>query len=102
MVKKKKKKKEKKRKKRKGSRPCRVMKTRIVLTRYTTLSKQPIGFTLDRSRSRRHPAKVNCDTYFADDIALLSNTLEQVQLLLLWVETSAQKIGLPVNNPKTV
>ena len=35
------------------------------------------GFTLDRSRSRRHPAKVICDTDFADDIALLSNTLEQ-------------------------
>ena len=58
-------------------------------------------FTLNRSRSRRHPAKVICDTDFADDIALLSNTLNQAQLLLSLVETSAKQIGLHVNNSKT-
>ena len=45
-----------------------------------------LGFTLNRSRSRWHPAKLICDTHFADDIALLSNTLEQTQLLLSRVE----------------
>ena len=60
-----------------------------------------LGFTLDRSRSRRHPAKVICDIDFADDIALLSNTLEQAQLLLSHVEISAKQIGLHKNNSKT-
>ena len=36
-----------------------------------------LGFILDKSRSRRHPAKVICDTDIADDIALLSNTQDQ-------------------------
>ena len=60
-----------------------------------------LGFTFDRSRSRWHPAKVICDIDFADDIALLSNTLEQAQLLLSRVESSAKKIGLHINNSKT-
>ena len=41
------------------------------------------GFILDSSPSRQHPAKLNlwhCD--YVDNIALLSNTLEQAQLLL--------------------
>ena len=60
-----------------------------------------LGFTLDRSRSRRHPAKVICGTDFADDIALLSNALEQAQLLLSRFETSAKHVGLHINNYKT-
>ena len=59
-----------------------------------------LGFTLDRSRSRRHPAKKICDTDFADDIPLLSNTLEQVQLLLSRVAMSAKQIGLHKIIPK--
>ncbi len=47
--------------------------------RQATEDGQNLGFTLDRSRSRRHPAKVICDTDFADDLALLSNSLEQAQ-----------------------
>ena len=64
-------------------------------------NKSNLGFTLDRLRSRRHPAKVICDTDFADDIALLSNALVQAQLLLSWVETSAKQMGLHINNPIT-
>ena len=59
-----------------------------------------LEFTLDRSRSRRHPAKVICGVDFIDDIALLSNTLEQSQLLLSRVETSAEQFGLHTNNSK--
>ena len=59
-----------------------------------------LGFTRDRSRSRRHPAEVTCDTDFADNIALLSNTSEQGQLLLSRLETSAKLIGLHTNNSK--
>ena len=60
-----------------------------------------LGFTLDRSRSRRHPAKVICDTDFSNDIAILPNTLKQAQLLSSRVETSAKQIGLHINNSKT-
>ena len=64
-------------------------------------NKSNLGFTLDRSRNRWHPAKVICDTDFADDIGLLSNALEQAQLLVSRVETSAKQTGLHVNNSKT-
>ena len=60
-----------------------------------------LGLTLDRPRSRRHPAKVICDTDISDDTALLSNTLKQAQLLLSQVKTSAKQIGLHINNSKT-
>ena len=66
-------------------------------TRQAVGNENNLGFTLDRSRSRRHPAEVICDTVFAIDIALLSNTLEQVQLLLSRVETAAKQIGLHKN-----
>ena len=60
-----------------------------------------LGFTLDRSQSRRHPAKIICDTEFADDIAQLSNTLEQARLLLSRVGKSAKQTGLHINNSIT-
>ena len=41
------------------------------------------------------------DTDFADDIALLSDTIEKAQLLLLRVEAAAETIGLHVNDTKT-
>ena len=64
-------------------------------------NKSNLGFTLDRSRIRRHPAKVICDTGFIDDIVLLSNTIEQAQLLLSRVETYAKQTGLQLDNSKT-
>ena len=64
-------------------------------------NKSNLGFSLDRSRSRRHPVKVICDADFADDIVLLSNTLEQTQLLLYVVEASVKQNGLHMNNSKT-
>ena len=63
-------------------------------------SESNLGFTLYRSRSRRHTAKVICDADFPDDLALLTNTLEQAQLLLSRVETSAKQTGLHVYNSK--
>ena len=69
--------------------------------RQATEDGQNLGFTLDRSRSRRHPAKVICDTDFADDLALLSNSLEQAQELLTRLENAAKQIGLHINNSKT-
>ena len=60
--------------------------------RQATEDEQNLGFTLDRSRSRRHPAKVICDTDFADDLALLSNSLKQAQELLTRQENAAKQI----------
>ena len=40
------------------------------------------GFTLCKSRSRRHLAVVIADSNYADDIALLSDSIEQAELLL--------------------
>ena len=59
------------------------------------------GFTICKSRSRRHPAVVITDTDYADDIALLSDSIEQAELLLHQVESAAKLIGLHINETKT-
>ena len=59
------------------------------------------GFTLCKSRSRRHPAVVITDTDCADDIALLSDSIEQAQLLLHQVESAAKVISLHINEMKS-
>ena len=59
------------------------------------------GFTICKSRSRRHPAVVITDTDYADDIALLSDSIEQAELLLHQVESAAKLIGLHINEMKT-
>ena len=70
--------------------------------RQAVRNESNLGFTADRSRGRRHPAKVICDTDFTDDIhvALLSNILEQAQLLLSRVETSTKQTEPHINNSK--
>ena len=59
------------------------------------------GFTLSTRQSSRHPATYITDADFADDLALLTDHLEQAQLLLLRLEDAAQAIGLHVNAKKT-
>ena len=44
--------------------------------------EENLGFTIAQRRSRRHPAEILTDLDFADDIALLSDTLNQAQELL--------------------
>ena len=63
--------------------------------------EEELGFTLTPRRSRRHPKEVLADLDFADDIALLSDAIEQAQELLLRVETECNKVGLGLNGPKT-
>ena len=60
-----------------------------------------LGFTITPRKSRRHPKEVLADLDFADDIALLSDAMEQAQELLLKVETECSKVGLGLNGPKT-
>ena len=56
-----------------------------------------LGFTVTPRKSRRHPAKVITDLDFANNIALLSDTLLQAQNLLSRVERAADSVGLQMN-----
>ena len=57
--------------------------------------------TLDQSRSRRYPATYVTDADFADDLALISQTIEQAQLFLLIVESAAEELDLYTNEDNT-
>ena len=59
------------------------------------------GFKLTKKRSRRYPAKTITDADYADDIAILANTLNQTETLLHSLERAAVGIGLHVNAHKT-
>eukprot|EP00794_Sanderia_malayensis_P015472 gene15472-17050_t len=54
-----------------------------------------------QKRSRRVPAITVTDLAFADDIALLSEEIEQAQRLIDRLETEAAKVGLHCNSKKT-
>ena len=60
-----------------------------------------LGFEITRKQSRRVPEKVITDLSYADDIALISQDIEQAQELLSNVETQALKLGLKINSRKT-
>ena len=60
-----------------------------------------LGLTLHKRRSSRIPAVSICDLDFADDIALLSNEIEQARELLHQVEIECAKVGLGLNAKKT-
>ena len=55
------------------------------------------GLELTKKRSRRYPAKIITDADYADDIAILANTLNQAETLLHSLERAAACIGLHVN-----
>ena len=66
------------------------------------LEKQPdLGFTLTPARSRRVKAKKLSDTEFADDIALVTNTVKEAQELMREVEAISASVGLTMNEQKT-
>ena len=50
------------------------------------------GLTLKKSKSSRYPAKVLSDLDFADDIAILENSLRETQNLINKIEKSYQKL----------
>ncbi len=56
---------------------------------------------MTKERSRRYPAQTITDTDYADDIALLANTLAKAKSLLHSLERAAAGIGLHVNAHKT-
>ena len=59
------------------------------------------GFELTKKSSRRYPAQTITDANYADDIAILANTPNQVETLLHSLERAAAGIGLHVNAHKT-
>ena len=60
-----------------------------------------LGFTLTKARSSRYPAQSITDVDYADDLALLSDTVEEATKLLHLVEEAASEIGLYINAGKT-
>jgi hypothetical protein len=64
-----------------------------------------LGFCVrDRvgTRSRcTSPAVYVTDLDFADDIALLSSSAANMQIMILSIELRALKVGLKINGPKT-
>jgi hypothetical protein len=63
--------------------------------------KEDNGLTVAPRRSSRFPAVKVTDLDFADDLALISDTIEKAQRLLHDLETAASDIGLHVNDLKT-
>ena len=60
-----------------------------------------LGLQISRKRSRRSPAKYVTDLDFADDIALISEEIQQAQSLLKRVEEACSEVGLRMNAKKT-
>ena len=80
---------------------CRPTVGRQVTNSLPTAITDSDGLTLKRRRSSRHPAVVLPDLDYADDIALLENTIKSAQDLLNRVEKACQDVGLFLNAPKT-
>ena len=59
------------------------------------------GYMLHSRRSLRYPAVYRKDTYFADDIALVSQSLKHAQDLLHSLEQASNGVGLYLNETKT-
>ena len=59
------------------------------------------GYQLHPRKSSRHPAQHLTDTDFADDIALISHSLEHAQDLLQSLEQASNGVGLYLNETKT-
>ena len=59
------------------------------------------GYQLRPKRSSRYPAEFLTDTYFADDIALISQSLEHAQDIIQSLEQPSNGVGLYLNETKT-
>jgi hypothetical protein len=60
-----------------------------------------VGLTIHEKKSNRIRKVVISDLDYADDIVLLSDNLDDAQLLLSTVEEVAEQIGLVINHKKT-
>ena len=69
--------------------------------RTSTKNRENFGLTIAQRLSRRFPATYFKDTDFADDIALLSDSIEDAQCLLSLVIKTAKDVGLSIKEDKT-
>ena len=69
--------------------------------RTSTKNRGNLSLTITQRLSRRFPAKFITDNDFADDIALLSDTIEDAQCLLSLVIKTAKDVSLSINEDKT-
>ena len=60
-----------------------------------------IGFKLDNNRIRQHKPAIITDFDFEDDIALVTEEINQAENFLQRVQNSAARIGLHLNTEKT-
>ena len=72
-----------------------------VIRQATEGKEEEQGLTLKKKQSGRIGAQSVTDLDFADDLALLSNLVEEAQELLNRVEVSARSVGLLINGKKT-
>ena len=69
---------------------------------HTSVDKiKHLGLTLTKARSCRHPAVTITDADYADDLALMADTIADVQTLLHSLETASGDTDLCVNEKKT-
>ena len=59
------------------------------------------GYTLRSARCRRIGAEKIADIEFADDVALITDTIEGAKILLDRLEKAALSVGLAMNDTKT-
>ena len=75
--------------------------SRLCLENSNRWQREDLGLHLEKRKSRRVSPEVITDFDFADDIALLSEEIQQAQELLSRVEMSVGKVGLRMNASKT-
>ena len=63
--------------------------------------EEELGFKLHLRRSRIHEPVILTDTDFTDDIATISEEMEQAQNMLRNIEIEGAKVGLRLNAKKT-
>jgi len=71
------------------------------IMRTSMMDLEEPGFTITTRQSRRHPAKKVADVEFADDVALITQTIKEAQEFLFCLEEAAKCVGLHMNEGKT-
>ena len=73
----------------------------VIVVDYILCISLDHGLTLQERRSTHHPSKPITDLDYADAIALLSDQINNAEILLQSLETPAHKVGLTMNSTKT-
>ena len=68
---------------------------------FSVTDNKDYGFTIAQRRSRRYPPVKITDADFADDLALLSDSIKEAQEILSSLEKAASTVGLFMNESKT-